>query len=236
MTTYDVIRDIHILAGVIALGAFWTAASLRKGSPHHRTVGRSFLIAMGVVAITGVYIAIAAFQRGRPVFGSFLMYLVLIVVTPTWFGWRVLREKQDVKRYTGVIYHSMAWVNIAAGASMLALGIAYRSLLFGGLSAVGLLAGFFMLRFTRRATLEARWWVRRHYVFMLGAGVGTHVAFINIGLSRMLPPAWSPIALQISFALPLVAFLFARLWLDRKYGPRAPTEQTYGDVVAGTRV
>src|SRR5262245_41366582 len=104
MTLYDAIRDIHIIAGTIALATFWTAATLRKGSAGHRIVGRTYLISMAVIAVTGVYIALAAFERGRPVFGAFLMYLVVIVATPTWLGWRAVRDKRDVKRYTGAIF------------------------------------------------------------------------------------------------------------------------------------
>jgi hypothetical protein len=226
MAMYDVIRYTHIFAGTVALASFWTAAVLRKGGGSHRTVGRTFLVSMAVVALTGVFIALAAFRQGRPVFASFLLYLVVIVATPTWLGWRALREKQDVKRYTGPLYHVLAWVNIASGAAMLALGIVYRDPLFGGLSAVALVIGPLMLRFARQDKPARLWWLQRHYLFMLAAGVGTHVAFLNIGLSHVLPADLGPTALRVSFFLPFVPFLIARVWLDRKYGPRSPQKLT----------
>ena len=64
MTTYEAIRNLHILAGTIALAAFWTAASLRKGSGAHVNVGRVFMVAMAVIAVTGVPLALALFARG----------------------------------------------------------------------------------------------------------------------------------------------------------------------------
>src|SRR6185503_8501647 len=101
MTAYNAILFTHIFAGTIALAAFWTAATLRKGSGAHRLVGRTFLIAMTAVAITGVGIAVAAFSRGKPVFGTFLIYLVLITSAACWLAWRAVRDKHDFKRFTG---------------------------------------------------------------------------------------------------------------------------------------
>jgi len=220
MALYDLIRYAHIFAGTVALACFWIAAILRKGSGGHRIVGRTFLVSMGVVALSGVFIAVAAFLRGRPVFGSFLLYLVVIVATPTWLGWRALREKRDVKGYTGPVYRVLAWVNIASGAALLTLGLLFRDPLFAGLSAVALFIGPSMLLFARQEKPAGLWWLQRHYLFMLGAGAGAHVAFLNIGLSRLLPEDWGTTALRISFFLPFVPFLLARFWLDRKYGVR----------------
>jgi len=237
MTLYDLIRDLHITAGTLALTTFWTAAALRKGSTGHRIVGRTYLISMAVIAVTGVYIALSALTSGRPVFGAFLLYLVVIVATPTWLGWRAVREKRDVKGYTGPIFHALAWINIAAGATMLVLGIVYDVMLIGAISAVGLITGPLMIRFARQEKPDRQWWLQRHYIFMLGAGVGTHVAFLNLGLSHLVSSYWTTTVQHASFGLPFVVLLIARLWLDRKYGLRAGTKQrAYGEAVAGTSV
>jgi len=237
MTLYDVIRDTHIAAGTIALATFWTTATLRKGSSGHRIIDRTYLVSMALIAATGVYIALAALMNGRTVFGSFLLYLVVIVVTPTWLGWRAVRDKRDVKVYTGPIFHALAWLNVAAGVTILALGIAYDVWLFAALSAVALITGPLMLRFARQAKVDRQWWLQRHYILMLGAGVGTHVAFLNLGLSHLISSDWATTVQHASFGVPFVIFLIARLWLDRKYGPRAGTKQrAYGEVVAGTSV
>jgi hypothetical protein len=237
MTLYNAILDTHIVAGAIALATFWTAAALRKGSTGHRIVGRTHLVSMAVIAATGVYVALNALTHGRPVFGAFLLYLVVIVVTPTWLGWRAIREKRDVKAYTGPIFHALAWLNIAAGVTILTLGIVYDVLLFAALSAVGLITGSLLVRFARQEKPARQWWLQRHYVFMLGAGVGTHVAFLNLGLSHLVSSDWTTHVQHASFGMPFIAFLIARLWLDRKYGPRKPTKQAvYGEAAAGTSV
>lgn len=220
MSLYNLNLYVHILAGTAALASFWTAAALRKGSGRHRSVGSVFLISMLAVAITGVGIGLAALGRGQTVFGSFLMYLVLIVITPCFLGWRAVRDKNDVKRYTGVAYHALAWGNLIAGGIMLVQGIRYEQLIIAAVSGVGLATGPLMLRFAWRPPTDRQWWLSRHFTFMLGAGLGAHVAFLNIGFSRMLPPELGPIAQRLSWFVPFVAFLIARWWLSRKYGPR----------------
>jgi hypothetical protein len=220
MIAYDAIRYIHILAGTTALAAFWTAATLRKGSGGHRIVGQTFLISMGLISLTGVFIALAAFSRNQPVFGSFLLYLVLIVVTPCWLGWRAIRDKRDVKRYTGPVYHALAWANLGAGAIMLVLGIRYEQLIIAAVSGVGLATGPLMVLFARREQTDRQWWLARHFTFMLGAGLGAHVAFLNLGLARLLPAQFGTMAQRLSWFVPFVVFLIARLYLRRKYGPR----------------
>jgi uncharacterized membrane protein len=219
MSPYKLILSIHILAGTIALAAFWTAATLRKGSGKHRTVGQVFLFAMLIVALSGVYIASAAFGRGQTVLGSFLLYVVLITVTPCWLAWRAVRDKHDVKRFAGPGYHAFAWANIAAGLVMLALGIRFGQFLIAAVSAVGLVTGPLMLRFARRLPTDRQWWLARHYTFMLGAGVATHVAFLNIGFARLLPPEFGTTAQRLSWFLPFVVAFAARAWLGRKYTP-----------------
>jgi hypothetical protein len=219
VTTYDAIRYVHIFAGTIALASFWTAAMLRKGSSGHRTVGRTFLIAMLVVSLSGIGIAVAAFSRHQAVFGTFLLYLVLFTSNGCWLAWRAVRDKHDIKRFTGRVYHTLAWAQIVFGAIVLTLGIRYEQLILGALSTAGLVVGTLMLRFARRQPATSQWWLARHYGSMVGVGLGTHVAFLNLGLSHLLPPELGATAQRLSWFVPFALALLARWWLNRKYGP-----------------
>jgi hypothetical protein len=220
MTTYEAVRNLHIFAGTIALASFWTAAWLRKGSGAHLNVGRVFMVAMATIAVTGVPLALAILARGRPGTAALLIYLVVITVTPTWLAWRAIRDKNDFKRYTGPVYKLLAGVNLATGAAMIALGIRFGVVLFTSISLIGLVTGALMLRFLRTPPTERRWWLVRHYGSIIGAGIATHVTFLNLGFSRMLPPELSPTAQPLSWIVPLAVAGIARMYLDRKYGPK----------------
>jgi hypothetical protein len=218
MTGYDVLRYAHISAGTLALACFWTAASLRKGSEGHRIVGRTFLIAIVGVCLTGIGIAIAAFERQQPVRGTFFAYLVLLTATPSWVAWRAIRDKRDVKRFAGPLYHVLGWANVVAGVTVLALGIRFQQLVLGVASVLGLIAGSAMLRFARDLPTGRTWWLARHYGSMVAVGIATHVAFLNLGLSHVVPAEWGTTVVRLSWFAPITLALLARVWLDRKYG------------------
>jgi hypothetical protein len=234
MTTYEAIRNLHILAGTLALAAFWTSAWLRKGSGSHINVGRVFMIAMAAVATTGVPLAAAMFMRGRPVTASVLLYLIVITVTPTWLAWRAVRDKGDFKRYTGPVFKVLAGVNLLAGAAMLAAGLKYGNGLLMGISLIGLATGGLMIHFLRKpAPTDRRWWVARHYIGIIGAGIATHVTFLNLGFARLLPPDLGTTAQRLSWIVPFVVAGIARLYLDRKYGPKRRAAVPAQAVTAG---
>jgi hypothetical protein len=220
MTTYELVRNAHILAGVIALASFWTAASLRKGSPAHLNVGRTFMIAMTAIAFTGVPLALAAFARGKPIMGTVLLYIVVITVTPTWLAWRAVRDKRHFARFVGSSYRALAGVNIAAGLLVLGFGLWIQNTLLMLIAPIGPVTGVFMLRFARMEPTDKRWWLVRHYGSIVGAGIATHVAFLNIGFARLLPPELGGIAQKLSWIVPFAVALLARWYLDRKYAPK----------------
>jgi hypothetical protein len=220
MTIDDIIRYLHIGAGTIALAAFWTAATLRKGSRSHRGVGRTFMIAIIAVCVTGIPIALAAFRGGQPVTGTFLLYLVLITATPCWLAWRAVRDKHHVKRFAGPMYQVLAWLYIIAGGGTLVLGIRYSQPIIAGVACVGLIAGPLMLRFAWNPPTGKQWWLARHYGSILAVGIATHIAFFNIGLSRLLPPEQGVAAQRLSWFLPFVLAFVARQLLQRKYSPQ----------------
>lgn len=217
MKTYELIRWTHVAAGTLALLGFWLNAALRKGSPLHTRVGQGYLLVMIVVMTTALPIAWRAFATGEPVRGAFLAYLVVITATPTWLAWRAIRDRGDYATYTGITYRVFAVGSIVSGLAVLLAGLYYRVPLLAGFSLVGIVTGGLMLRRIRRGATPARWWLREHYIAIGGCGVATHIAFLNIGLSRILPPDWAGMAQAFGWFGPLAISVWARAWLDRKY-------------------
>lgn len=218
MEVYALVRYSHVAAGVVALAAYWTAALLRKGSRNHRRTGQAYLLAMTVVLVSALPLASRAFANGKPVTGMFLVFLSAITATACWQAWRAIRDRRDFGRYTGRIYGMLAWVNMVCGAVVLGFGIRYQVLLLAVFSLVGLLGGFFMLRVARSGATDAHWWIREHYGAVIGCGVATHIAFLNLGLQRLVPGDYGTLVQNAAFIGPLALAFVARAWLNRKYG------------------
>ena len=224
MTAYDGVVLGHGLIGSVALAAFWTAAIARKGQPVHRAAGQVFLLAMCGIVATSLPIAATIALRGQLVTGAFLGYLVVITVTALWCAWRALRDKHEPDRFYGRTYRMLAWLSLGSGVACTALGLWKGAGVLLGFGWVGIVIGFNMQRDLRVFRLRqqpregSRWWLREHYVNMLGCGVATHVAFLGIGLNRLLQPLGLQAPHLLPWLLPVGVALAAGIWLDRRYG------------------
>jgi hypothetical protein len=223
MTAYKMLVAVHVLVGAIALITFWTAGLLRKGTPAHRNTGRVYLVAMVGIIVTGAPMAIARWIDGHVVTATFLGYLVVITSTGVWVAWRAIRDKASSARFTGPVYVALATLSAASGAGVLMLGIKAGAPLLIGFSAVGLLTGADMLRRRLRyAKLGAtpRWWMSEHYTAMIGNGIATHIAFLGIGLPRLLPAVNGTVLHYLAWFGPLAVAIVAKVLLDRRWKPR----------------
>ena len=229
MPGYRLFVALHIASGVVALLAFWAAAWLRKGSPRHRMVGRTFLVAMCGILASGVPMTVHFVLSERPIAAAFLGYLLVITGNAMWMAWRAVTDKRDWRAMVArPAWRAWMVATLACGIGVLALGLARGEALFMGFSSIGIVIGLQMRTFARRGPKHANWHVVQHYQAILGCGIATHVAFLSIAMR----PAWAwlqahasvPAALVQLFPwfAPVVVALLAGLWLDRKYARRAP--------------
>ncbi len=221
--TYKILLALHGLAGLVALATYWLAAFARKGSPWHRAVGKTYMLAMLGIVATALPMAIIIGAQGRYAIATFLGYLVVITATGVWLGWRSIRRKGDQSAFRDRAYFVVALLNLAAAAGSLAVGLALSQTILIGFSAVGFVGGAQMLARRARPIANARWWLKEHYAAMIGCGVATHVAFLQIGFARLAqlfglqPPAWYG---MIGWFLPLGVAIVAGVWINRKYMPK----------------
>lgn len=223
MNAYSMLVAVHVLVGVVALASFWTAGLLRKGTPAHRNTGRVYLLAMTGIVLTGTPMALARWLDGHPVTAAFLGYLVVITATGVWVSWRAVRDKASPARFAGPAFAALAMLSLLSGVGVLALGAKVGAPLLMGFSAVGIVTGAAMLHRRRRyARGEAppRWWMVEHYTGMIGNGIATHIAFLGIGLPRLLPGVDGTVLHYLSWFGPLFVALVAKLLLDRRWKPR----------------
>ena len=210
----------HVAPGVLALLTFWIAALARKGSGPHRLAGKVYLLAMLALLLPAVPLSWRVLQYFNTGFGVFLFYLLLITVTALWQGWFAIRDKRDFARYTGRGYRRLAWANLVAGAGVLVLGLALQQPIFVGFSLPGLLGGRGMLVTAHRGARHPRWWMGEHLSAMLACGVATHIAFLSIGLPRLLPSLAGEGLRIFAWLAPLAIAALLRVWLLRKYLPK----------------
>lgn len=226
MPAYPAIVSTHLVLGCVALATFWAAALLKKGSPRHRQVGRIYLLAMVGILLTGVPLTVRRFLDGHEQGGTFLAYLLVLTATTVWTAWSAVRHKQAPARYTGPAYRALAVANLVGASAVIAYGLRLGNPLLIGFPLVGVFIGIDMLRKRGRIGREPRWWVIEHYTAMLGNGVATHVAFLAIGLPRLLPGVDGATLHYVAWFGPLGALLVAKRLLDGRWKAARTTGAT----------
>jgi hypothetical protein len=223
MSVYSVLAWFHIALGVLALATFWTAGLAKKGSPLHKVAGKVYLGAMAGLLAAALPMSFYVLAARGAVTGGFLLYLVLITTTSVWSAWRAIRDKRDWARYTGPVYRVLMLLNLVGALGVVALGLFFAQhmqLVIVSFSLIGFIGFAQMWRFSRQAPSDPRWWLREHLNANLGNGVATHIAFLAIGLPRLVPALANPVWVNIAWLAPLVVAAVLGVWLSRKYVPK----------------
>lgn len=235
MTLHSISFALHAGLGTLALVTFWTAGMSRKGSPVHRLAGKIYLLAMAGLLLAALPLTASLASR-NPVAGAFLSYLVVITTTSVWTSWRAVRDKKDWARFTGPVYRTLMWANLVSGLAIAYIGLfvtTQMQVIFVAFSSIGIIGAVNMWRFSRRLPEDPRWPLRQHLNAMLGNGVATHIAFLTIGLPKVLPFLAGSSLLNLSWLAPLVVSVVAGMYLTRKYLPKRRSAPAAGGVVAG---
>lgn len=223
-SAYRILLFVHGLSGLVALITFWIAAAAKKGSPLHVRVGKAYMIAMLGIVVTAVPMAIIIGIRGNSAVATFLAYLVVITASSMWLGRRAIRSKRDQAAMRDGAYPAVAALNLLVSVVVFAIGLKTSQVLLMGFSIVGLFMGGQMLMRRMRPLAMTRWWMKEHIAAMVGCGVATHIAFLAIGLNRIIdmlglqPPEGFDL---VAWFGPLVVATLSGFWLNRKYLPKA---------------
>lgn len=229
----------HALIGTVALLTFWTAAFAKKGSTLHRTIGRVYLLAMIGVLLTALPLALSQALKGQWVGATFLAYLVILVGHACRTAWTAIKWKNDFARFTGTGFRVSAAILGSAGVAVTILGVVHGAWLLIIFGMIGPLGAWGARSLVRNGPETPRWWLKEHYGAMIGNGVATHIAFLQIGLMRLVPELGSGVIQHLAWFGPLALSFVAGWWLNRRYmrprtkrpvstgdGPNAPTVET----------
>jgi MFS family permease len=217
MDLYRWIVWLHVATGVVVLVTYWLTAFTRKGSRRHVLIGRIFMSGMCIMLATAAVICARFLNEGRWQMGYFFAYIVLLTFTAVWLAWRAPRMKRDRSGFFGWPYWLVALLNLGIGVSLFVLGLMVRHPLPTAFSWVGIAIGVFMLWVARRQPFDPRWWIRQHVAGVLIAGVATHIAFLNIGLTRLLDAVGMDMPMLLPWLMPLLVAGMAWVWLKRRH-------------------
>lgn len=207
----------HVIAGTLALLLFWIAACNRKGTALHRRIGQAYLLSMAVIVLTGIPLTLKAYLLGHYNSALFLGYLLILVSHGCLTSVRAIRLRHDRSAFLGPFHRVITGILGAAGAAVVIMGwdtsMAVILVPFGCIGVVSLIG---LIRAIGSQESPRNWWLREHYGAMIGNGIATHIAFSQIGLSRLLP-GQSELSSMLGWLLPLIIGLAAIAWLNRRF-------------------
>lgn len=84
----------------------------------------------------------------------------------------------------------------------------------------------------QRLAAQPRWWLVEHYTAMLGNGIATHVAFLAIGLPRLLPAVNGTALHYFAWFGPVSVAIVAKVLVDRRYRAARPVARQPATLLA----
>ena len=176
------LRALHIAAGFVALAVFLVPMLTRKGGRTHVRAGRVFALAMAIVAVTGLVLSGAGLLGPRPrAMDAFLLFISVLAGATTWYGVRVLRQKQRTGRHRDPLDLAMAALLLASGAAMALYGHSRGSALLAWFPLLGVGLGGAQLAYWLRPPKGRMHWWPQHMTGMFSACIGTVTAFLVVG-------------------------------------------------------
>ena len=203
---------LHILGGALALLSFWPPLVSRKGGALHRRAGWLYVGAMGLLAVTGVYIsgwrALWGAAAQRPI-NLFLLFVALLSASGASMGLRVLRAKGRTGAHRNPYDLGLPALLLLAALALAAYGLSLGHPLLMGFAPVGVYAGASQLYYwLRPPTSRMHWWLE-HMGAMGGSALGVIVAFLVINARHLGLPSFG---LGLWLTPVLVGVTGLRLW------------------------
>jgi hypothetical protein len=237
MTTtqlFQMLVVLHVATGAVGLVAFWVPLLARKGGPAHKRFGRLFNRLMLATAATAILMAllnlhdpagthphIADPEFTRNIFGWMMLYLGVLTVNLTLYGWNALLNRRDHGA-------NRSPANVALQALLLVLsfntairGVLVEQPLMIGISTIGFATVGTNLWFMLTPRPQPVYVLREHVKGLIGTGISVYTAFLAFGAVRFVPE----LALHPGlWAIPLVTGLATIIWhwaqLNRAHAPR----------------
>ncbi|HEU4616552.1 MAG TPA: DUF2306 domain-containing protein [Gammaproteobacteria bacterium] len=217
----NILLQLHIIGGTLALLAMLLPILSPKGGRLHRRSGWVFVGGMGSVCSTALLLSAYRYftepsSAGRE-FSMLLVYVSILTGAGMWAGLRVLRAKRRTARGPAI---DIAWAALLAVSGGLAAvhGFTTGQPLFIAFSTIGVINGGGQLFYWLRRPALPMHWRLAHLGNMLGACIAATTAFAIAGGRRFGLPGDSlvtwlgPTLVGVPAILVLVAREHLRYW------------------------
>ena len=183
-------RALHIAGGAVALFTFLVPLLSKKGGSTHRRVGKVYVAAMFVAALSGIAMLPLRVLGDRVVDLArhvFLAYIGLFAFNAAFQGVRALRTKGRTGPVPFGAPHAVAALTLAAGVSAAVYGVVIGGELLIGFGLLGAYLAAHDLRFLLTPPAFAQAWYVRHMARMGVSCIATVTAFLVVNASHFLP-------------------------------------------------
>ena len=180
------LRSIHIVAGGVALAAFWIPWVVKKGARVHRRAGWAYALAMAIVSVTAL---VTCFWRSLDAHpdndrdAQFLGLVGLLSAANVSYGLRALRATST--RGRRVWDRAIALLLFTAGVLCAALGVIHLRPLWCIFGAGAALGGLAQLRYWLRPATTRADRVLQHMSGMGTSCIATVTAFLVVNAENL---------------------------------------------------
>lgn len=228
----DAVLVGHVAAGFVGLAAFWVPVFARKGGRAHKRAGRVYAYCAYVVTVSAVTVAVGrvleyqlegigvAEQPELYGFACLLGYLGVATFANVRQAMRVVATRRAPEMLRSPFHAALAWTAIGSSGVAVATALAAWSSvspILLGMSPIGVVAGWPMLRMMRRPGAERMGWFYSHLAAMLGGGIAFHTAFLVFGAQRFWDYSLDGPAAVVPWILPTVVGVPAIVVWTRRY-------------------
>ena len=257
LITYRVLLALHVLMAVAAVGTFWAAGAMKKGSPRHVRVGRLYVLAMvamcvSALGLSALNLAVPAavhsleeFRARGAVLGADMARATVadlardFRLNAVWLtyaaaqllvGLRFGVQVVRARRVRGLgLDTALAALVTLSGIALTLAGALIPHPLIAGFGVMGTLSGGRRLAVLLRPSSSPMAWWYEHMGTLLGTGIPLHVTFL-LAVGRHLPGPDGPwrVAFSGVVMLGLPAIVLWIRYYRRRFEPNGSTRATTG--------
>ena len=234
VTSFRLLLSVHLACALAATGAFWLAAFSGKGSPFHRASGVWFQRLIYAAAVTGGVLALVgiiapawshpigpgetperwadALRTHRQTMWV-VLYLLLVIVTPTQHGLAVVAAGPVPARIRSRLHAALNLLCLVGTMLLLAASVVWQRGTVLVLAPMGFAIGVRNMSYASRSTATSIEWEREHLTSLLTAGVTMHTALLVFGVTRTLGLTPSVSSELVLWVLPAMVGAPVIVWL-----------------------